>query len=482
MLSSIPQLKSVSVTIRNLVILMAGILVIAWIATHDPLFSGYAILVLILGIVSILLVLYRYMLGLYFIFFLSIFMIYIQRLIQSDFPLGIVYDFFIILTFLSLLIASKNSIWKSFLNPITWAFLLLMFYQLFEVFNLYGTFLAWGVSLRKGVYFLLFILAMQAVIAANGVKKITYTWMVFALIVALYGIYQQIFGLTDAEWNWVYSDPDRIGIYFVWGKMRKFSLLSDPSSFGIFMAFCGLACLVLAIRHPEMKKKLLFGAFALIMLISMNFSGTRTAFAMVGVGLLFYILLTMRSGKTLAIATGMIVLAGFLFFGPVSGWQINRIRSAFTPSEDPSMGIRDVKRTDNQPYILSHPIGGGLYTTSAYGLKYAPTHEFAGFDPDSGYLETAMETGWIGLIILLVFVFTITYRGISYFFSVDDPMLKTIVLMYLIPFFAISVAHYSQNALFAKPVDLLVMISLGFLAQIPHIGKISKTNPHSLTI
>jgi len=471
-MSLIPQTRIAYPNVLSFLFLIVGGVFIAYLTVKDPFLNGFLTFGLLLGVAAVLMIMYRYIWGIYFLFFLGIFMIYIQRAAHSDFPIGIIYDFFIAVSFLSLIVSAKNQqTWSSFLNPITWAFLILMFYQVLEVLNPYGTFTAWSVSLRKGMYFLLFILSMQSLITNRGLHKITYTWFGFALLVALYGIYQEIFGLTDQEWNWVTSDADRRSIYIVWGKMRKFSFLSDPSSFGIFMAFSGLGSVILSIRHPDTKKKIMYGLLAIIMFVSMSFSGTRTAYAMIVIGAAFYVLLTLRSKKTTVITAVLLIVGGTIFFSPLGGWQINRIRSVFSPTEDASMGVRDVKRVDTQAYIQSHPFGGGLYTTAVNGRKFAPEHEFAGFDPDSGYLETAMETGWVGLIILMVFVFTVIQQGVKHYFTVEDPMLKTVILVYLIPFFALSVAHYSQNAMFAKPVDLLVMITLGLLAQVPQIAK-----------
>lgn len=471
-MSLIPQTRIAYPSVWSFLFLIAGGVFIAYLTVKDPFLNGFLTIGLVLGVAGVLMIMYRYIWGIYFLFFLSIFMIYIQRASHSDFPTGVIYDFFIAVSFLSVIVSAKNQqTWGSFLNPITWAFFILMFYQVLEVLNPYGTFTAWGVSLRKVTYFLLFVLSMQSVITNRGLHKITYAWFGFALLVALYGIYQEIFGLTTQEYNWVISDAERRSIYIVWGKMRKFSFLSDPSSFGIFMAFSGLGSLILALRHPDTKKKILYGLMASVMLVSMSFSGTRTAYAMVVIGFTFYVLLTLRSKKTIAIAVTLLIVGGTLLFSPLGGWQINRIRSVFNPSEDASMGVRDKKRADAQTYIQSHPFGGGLYTTAINGRKFAPEHQFAGFDPDSGYLETALETGWVGLIILMAFVFTIMQQGVKHYFAAEDPMLKTVILIYLVPFFALSVAHYSQNAMFAKPVDLLVMITLGLLAQIPQIAK-----------
>ncbi len=452
-----------------------GGLMIAFTTVFIPVLNRMLPLMLIIGLITVSLILKKSWYGVFVLFFLSIFMFYIQRSAPTSFPLGVVYDFLAIVTFFSLLLTERNKQdWTNFFNPVTWVFLILIFYHLIQVFNPMGTTIAWVVSLRRHVLFVLYLLFFQLVLDKKNLRKLISMWLGFAVVVALYGIYQEIFGLSQAELNWIYSNPDRISIYVVWGEMRNFSFLSDPSAYGIFMAFSTLTCMIYTIRKPGLKSKITYGTMSIVMLLAMNFSGTRTAYAMIAAGLMLYGLLTFRNPKTLWILFSASLLFIVIFFGPFYGWQVNRIRSAFSPSDDPSMGVRDQKRLKYQPYIQDHPIGGGVYTTAFYGLMYAPNHPFAGFDPDSGYLEMAMESGWIGLIILLVFMFVIVRQGIDNYFKLRSPELKTILLAHLVPFFSLSIAHFAQNAIYPKPVDLLVVISMAIIAQIGEIEKDSK--------
>jgi hypothetical protein len=146
--------------------------------------------------------------------------------------------------------------------------------------------------------------------------------------------------------------------------------------------------------------------------------------------------------------------------------------------EDASMGVRDRKRIRLQSYVQTHPFGGGLNTTGTNGVKYSPGHPLAeGWDPDSGYLLTALELGWIGLIIGLCFFFVVVAKGINNYFYVDDPLLKNITLAYIVPFMALSVAHFAQDAVFQKPVYLVVTATYALMLRIPSFEKQLKNNP-----
>jgi O-antigen ligase len=218
--------------------------------------------------------------------------------------------------------------------------------------------------------------------------------------------------------------------------------------------------------------RIALGCLALIMFMAMSYSGTRTAMAMVAVGIVFFIIMTLRNRKTIIAAGALVFFGAIILMGPFYGGTINRIRSTFNPSDDASMAVRDNKRIRLQEYVLSHPIGGGLSTTGQNGKRYSPGHYLAGgWDPDSGYLLTALEMGWIGLIIFQVFFFIVMLRGIKNYFALKDPLLKTLTLTYIVPFLALTVAHFTQDALFQKPINLIVIVTYAIVIKIPSFEK-----------
>jgi O-antigen ligase len=254
--------------------------------------------------------------------------------------------------------------------------------------------------------------------------------------------------------------------------MRKFSFLSDPATYGTFMAFSGLGLVALAFGPYRIHYRVIFVLLAILIFTAMLYSGTRTATAMVFVGLFFIILLNINNGKVIVLAIALVFIGGIVFFGPFYGGTINRIRSTFTPSEDASMAVRDYKRIGNQSYIRSHPIGGGLLTTGTNGLIYSPGHPLAqGWDSDSGYLLTALEMGWIGLIIFLSFFAAIVLRGIRNQYSITDPVLRNLNLVYIVPFFAMSVGHFAQHAMFQKPANLIIIATYAVIIRLAQLDK-----------
>lgn len=411
-----------------------------------------------------------YRIGFYALFAMGMFMFYIDRAFHIPIPLGIVYDALAALVFIALFLHNKDKRdWTLFKNPVTIMFVILTVYQLLQFFNPNAvSHVGWVVALRNNVSFLLYVVCFQLFATLKDVSRFTITWIVMASIIAFYGLYQEYVGLTDFEWAWMNASPDRMGLYMIWGKLRKFSMLSDPSSFGLFMAFSGLGCIVMAMGPFKSSYRILLGGLAFVMLLSMSYSGTRTAMAMVAIGLVFFIIMTLRNKKTIIAAFALAFFGAIILAGPFYGGTINRIRSTFSPSDDASMAVRDNKRIRLQEYVRSHPIGGGVSTTGQNGVKYSPGHYLAGgWDPDSGYLLTALEMGWIGLIIFQVFFFIVVLKGINNYFSINDPLLKTYTLTYIVPFLALSVAHFTQDALFQKPVNVIVIVAYALVVKLP---------------
>jgi putative inorganic carbon (hco3(-)) transporter len=460
-------------TYKNILVIALGLLLSLASSLLVVNSSGILGIIIIIAVGALFLagfVIYDFTIGVYFLFILGTFMFYLDRIVTVPIPLGIVYDALVVLTFIAIFLnTKKNKEWNGFSNSLTIIFIVITVYQLLQFFNPNAVSkTGWLVSIRNNTSFLLYIIFFQAFITLRDFKRFTYFWLAIALLIAFYGFYQEIFGLTEFEWKWMYRVPDRIKLYFIWGRMRKFSFLSDPSAYGLFTAFAALAFLALLFGPYKFSRKIIYGICLVIMLIAMSYSGTRTAIAMVAIGAVFLLILNINNFKAMVISVSMLFFSAIILFGPFYGGTVNRIRSTFNVSEDASMSVRDNKRITRRSYVLSHPIGGGLFTTGANGFRYSRGHPLAQqSDPDSGYLLTALEMGWIGLIIFMIFFSMVTLIGINRYFEIKNAELKNWILVYIVPFFALSVAHFTQDAMFQKPVSLIVIAAYAMVIKVP---------------
>lgn len=409
-----------------------------------------------LSIICVFNATFGYILALVFAFFM-----FTLSKVGIELPTGVVYDFIFFVTLGGIIlkeIVYKKSDWSGLKTPIFITLFVLSAYEILQVLNpnavstyayLYGM---RGLATK----FCILIVGLYVIQTFAFVKLFTKVWLALALLAALYSMKQEFLGFFDFERSWVMADEGRYRLIFIWGRFRKWSFLSDVNAFGLLMAFSSIFCFISVLGPYKKTIKVILFISGICMLMGMTFSGTRTAYAMVPAGFSLYILMTLKDIKTVVFTIVMALAFAVVLFGPFYGGNLNRIRSLIRMEEDPSMNVRDVNRDRIQPYLLSHPIGGGLVTTGAAGREYSPGHPLAGFPPDSGYLETALETGWIGLILEMIFLSTVLIVGLRNFFRTKDPTIKNFYAAYLCSFFALTVANYAQDSLGQKPIGLIV--------------------------
>lgn len=208
---------------------------------------------------------------------------------------------------------------------------------------------------------------------------------------------------------------------------------------------------------------MLFFAF-FVLNVAMTFTGTRTANIMLIAALALYSFLTITSKTTLITLFVFFFAAGFILFGPINNNAINRVRTTFN-SKDASFNVRDFNRKYIQPYIYSHPLGGGVMTAGVLGEKYNPGHPLAGFPPDSGLLSAAIELGWIGYTISILVYFLFLYQGIHYYFLVRNDENKVYIAALTVYLFSIIVTQYSQVTIGQLPTALFFYSALAFMTR-----------------
>ena len=410
---------------------------------------------------------YFYLIFAFWIYFFNSF------LFHGLFPVGTLYD---ILAFSCLLgLMFSRTLFRDHLNtfariPLVQYFVVLLFYYIVEMFNPN----AGGVSataitgLRKFIDFIIILLAAYLLLdSKERIRKFTRILLIAAGISALYGCIQQWHGIFPWDMEQIMADQNSFNLLFVNGELRKFGTMSDPTEFGLMMTACALYFFVLAINEKNKRTRLLYFVCIILMILALGYSGTRTAYAALLAGLGFFILLNIEKPpvRWLAIAATAIFL--FLMYAPIySIAPIRRFRTTFIGSKDQSYKVRMEARAFIQPYIRSHPIGGGLGTSGMNGAKEHPGHPLANFQPDGTYVAKAVETGIIGLALTCILYFMTMRMGIKGFFHTRDPEKKVYYSACLSALFALYIAEYTQpaiggicNSLFYFPA-IAIMLNL----------------------
>jgi putative inorganic carbon (HCO3(-)) transporter len=418
---------------------------------------GVVILVAIVCLAALIALFFNHRIGLYYILAYVFYMFLINKVAIVPFPLGVIVDLLCAITGLSLWINFHYNPdplrTHPFRNVIGYFVLACVAMDVVQLGNPLGggSFSNALVTFREAIYLIsTFFIAYHTLDTKKEIVKFTYVWVIFSATVAVYGLKQEWFGLSDAEWYFLRSDPRKFELYVTWGHVRKWSFLTDPSIYGMMMALSSIFCFVLTLRKINWKLRTVLIGFTLMFLLAMSYSGTRTAFGIVPIGIAFYFLMTIDNPRMLAAGIATAIMALVLFFGPFYGPTLHRIRSTFN-SSDPSMSFRDMKRKNLQKYIYTHPTGVGLGTANQIAGRYSITS-----DTDSGYLRTAIEKGILGLILQMGLFFAVIYVGVNTFFDSRDMLLRTLIAAYLAGILGIAVANFYQDAVDQKPMNILL--------------------------
>jgi putative inorganic carbon (HCO3(-)) transporter len=463
---------------RWLVPLLVGVAVVLGYLISQQVTLGVGVFAGVVGLAVVIVCMLNIEVGLYINIAYSFFICHISReFFDYNFPVGIASNVLVIATFLGLFNPRYN-IKKSFeefsRTPVAKIFLINVAFILLELFNpLAHSFEGWYATFRQVAMTALLLFVSYNIFSDwRRIRRFLIYLFVMAIIVAGYGCYQQWHGLSDFELAWVSADPIRFSLIYIAGDFRKFSTMSDPAGFAIDMSSIAAFFIILLTGKWGGWKRTVLILGCMLLLLGMAYSGTRTANAMLLGGLVMFILLTINKRST--IAFGVVATMAFLvlMFGPFSGNPtINRFRTTFSGDKDESYNTRTQNRHFIQPYIYQHPIGGGLGTTGAYGAQVNPGHFLAGFPTDSGYLRKALEIGWIGLFLVLLFYFSIVRAAIRGYFECRNERFKLIYAAAAGYIFSFYVAEYAQDAI-GQVTDIVVYYPM--IAMILQLKKYDK--------
>ncbi|HEV8082495.1 MAG TPA: O-antigen ligase family protein [Chitinophagaceae bacterium] len=424
---------------------------IGFLASHNLAVIAFASVGAVAAIIVIYYCFFEPVTGYFITTFISFFAFYPNHILNIILPIPTFVELLILIVFFGSYNAAKklnlprNSI---LLTGVSVVFIIYTIFNIVEFFN--PDMQSQGGWLfrfkRYMVFVLVYIVSYRLIDTPQRFRNFMKFWLYMSFIAAAYGCYQQWFGMLPMEMTYIKSDPIEYKLMFQGGMLRVFSFLSDVVSFGVLSGSTAVVALIMAINEKQKKRKYLLYFGTIIMTLGMFYSGTRTTTVILPAGMALYLFMTIRSKTTIITLFVSALIAFFILYIPVDNPVLNRVRSSFN-TQDASLNVRDVNRHYIQPYIYAHPIGGGIATTGTEGLYYNPNHILAGFPPDSGMLKAALEMGWIGLALTMLFYLVILYQCIDYYFRIKNPEYKTYVVAIAASLFAMIVTQYAQVAI-----------------------------------
>lgn len=395
----------------------------------------------------------------------AFFISYVSEFLPDSVPIGTLMDVTTYLLILGFFIKQRTEQnWTYFKNPISYMILVWLAYNMLEFVNPSAeSRLAWIYTVRTvGFIMLMYFVFVYQIRTVKFIKTLLKLWIALDILAGISAFQQENIGFFPFEHRYLYADPLRVSLLFINGHMRKFGIFSDPVTFSYNMVIGALLCIVLIMGEIPVKRKVLLGCIAGFFLFVMLYSGTRAAYVLVPGALSMLAVLNFnRRVLTFTIVAG--ALLGILIVMPTSNPLIKRFQTAFNPSDDPSYNVRAENQKKIKPFILSHPIGGGLGSVGVWGRKFSPNSMLAKFPPDSGYVRVSVEMGWVGLLLFCTLIFVVLKTGINFYFSIKNPELKNYCLAMLLILFAFNIGNFPQQAIVQYPSNILFYLAISIL-------------------
>ncbi|MBK0378794.1 O-antigen ligase family protein [Mucilaginibacter segetis] len=450
----------------NLILLLIPAAIFISVVTAKAGIIGVAgLLVLIIGLPVLYGIIAYPEFGIAILMIVAFLLNYASEFLPPDLPTGVLLDGITYLLIFGFFVKQKfESNWEWFKNPISYLVLAWLAYNFLEAANPESpSILAWVYTVRTvGFIMLMYFIFLYQVRTIQYIRFLIKLWLALALIAAISGFQQENFGLMAFEKTWYYSDPLRLSFLFINGHLRKVAIFPDPVTFSYNMVVAAILCICLMMMNISRTKKILLGCAIPFFLLVMLYSGTRGAYVLLPAAMMMLAIVKFNK----KIIAGVLVagfLLGVVIIMPTSNPYIKRFQTAFNPTEDASFNVRAENQKKIKPYILSHPIGGGLGSVGIWGRRFAPNSYLAKFPPDSGYVRVAVEMGWIGLILFCTLMFVILYTGINHYYLIKNPELKTYCLAMILVIFVFNVGNYPQQALVQYPSNILFYLATALL-------------------
>nr|WP_067061757.1 O-antigen ligase family protein [Mucilaginibacter sp. L294] len=452
-------------TLKLILLILPVAVVIAVAIALGGIIAAGGLLAIFIGIPVVLGIIAYPKFGIAVLMVVAFFLNYVSEFLPPETPTGIILDAITYLLIFGFLLKFKyEKDWSYFKNPISYLILAWLAYNFFEAINPASpSILAWVYTVRTvGFIMLMYFIFVYQIRSLATIKFLVKLWLVLAFLSAISGFQQENFGLFPFEKTWYYQDPLRLSFLYINGHLRKVAIFPDPVTFSYNMVVAAVLCLCIMFTKIKTYKKVILGVSIPFFFLVMLYSGTRGAFVLPPAALAMLAVMNFNKKILVVVIGAGIVLVGLIFM-PTSNQFIKRFQTAFRPSDDASFNVRAENQKRIKPYILSHPIGGGLGSVGIWGRRFAPNSFLAKFPPDSGYVRVAVEMGYIGLILFCTLMFVILKTGINNYYLIKNPELKIYCLAMVLIIFVFNIGNYPQQALVQYPSNILFYLACALL-------------------
>jgi O-antigen ligase len=231
----------------------------------------------------------------------------------------------------------------------------------------------------------------------------------------------------------------------------------DHTSYGAVLALVFPVLIGMFILAKDGAQKLILGSLVIVYLFGIYFSYTRAAYLSIVGAFVLYLLIRYRI-RFKYVLTVILCFATLLVVNKDTIWmELNknknehateelgeRIQSISNVSSDASNLERLNRWACAVEMFKERPVFG--FGPGTYAFQYAPfqhhedltiisTNFGDGGNAHSEYLGPLAESGLIGMLSFIVVVIVIFYTGIKLYYNLEDPWLKSVILVCVLGLF-----------------------------------------------
>lgn len=330
---------------------------------------------------------------------------------------------------------------------------------------------AWygGARMMAFQFIYIFLVFSIYISSPQTLMRYLFLWAGLSLFSVFWTWKQQHIGFTQAEAHFL--EGSRTHILMGGTLIRYFSTFSDAANYGCNAAATAVAFIIIGITNQVRRSKLFFILAGIAVIWGMFQSGTRTAIACLGAGLIVYIFLSKSFKIAVPFTIAFVFLAFILAFTTIGqgNQQIRRMRSAFNKN-DASANVRDINQQTMKKYIKDAPWGIGLglnYKNVPANNKY---NVLATIPPDSEYVFIWLRTGPIGItVFILTMLMMLGGACYTVLFKLKNKSLMGIGAALCCSFVAIQLGGYGNQVLMQFPNGLIFYGGLSMVYILPYI-------------
>jgi O-antigen ligase len=253
--------------------------------------------------------------------------------------------------------------------------------------------------------------------------------------------------------------------------IRYFSTFSDAANYGCNAASTAVAFIIIGITTKIRNNKLFFLLTGVAVIWGMFASGTRTAIACLGAGLIVYIFLSKSFKIAIPFTIAVVFFAFILVFTTIGqgNQQIRRMRSAFN-KDDASMAARDVNKDAMRKYIQDAPWGIGIGMNPDNVPANNKYNLLAKVPPDSDYVFIWLRTGPIGITVYVITMLMMLGGGCyTVLFKLKNRSLIGIGAAFCCAFVSIQLGGYGNQVMMQFPNGLIFYGGLSIVYILPYL-------------